>query len=598
MTVTVSEIRQGAYFDSVVLMQLQKSLAALAGITDAGVMMGTEANKQVLESGHLLTSNAINARAEDLIIAVNAQDEATGRNAIAQVDELVRKRQSVVDEEYRPHSLDAAISMLPNAKWVLISVPGRYAASVAREALGLGLNVFLYSDNVSIDDEVSLKQTALEKGLLVMGPDCGTAIINGAGLGFANQVHRGNIGIVAASGTGLQAVSVRIDRLGGVSHAIGTGSHDLSDNVKAITTLQGLELLKRDTETSVIVLISKPPSPEVAAAVLASAQETGKPVVVDFIGYVPSAMQVGNLHFVRTLDEAAENALKLIGVPLISDKPTSTRPEKASKLAFAQGQQYLRGLYAGGTLAYEAQLIARDHGLTVYSNAPLDKALTLANPNASYKNSIVDLGADEFMVGRLHPMIDNDLRIRRLRQESDDASIAVILLDVVLGYGAHPDPASELAPAIRDVKKRSEMKGRYLEVVTVVVGTDQDPQNYSRQVDQLRAAGAFIAASHVEAIDYACMLIEKPNDTTPTLHAPTSTYSTSASSPRIAPPPSLASLAGQFAAINIGLESFHSSLKEQNVPTVQVDWRPPAGGNEKLMALLARMKKGNSEQSH
>ncbi|UCC88021.1 MAG: acyl-CoA synthetase FdrA, partial [Anaerolineales bacterium] len=483
MAVTKVEVRAGAYYDSVVLMQLQRSLADLASVLDAGVVMGTDANKDVLKQGDLLVAEAQVAGADDLVIVVRAEDEASAQAALQQVDDLLAaRRRGGVEEEFRPKSLEAAARLLPHAQWVLVSVAGRYAAGVSREALRLGKHVFLFSDNVSVEDEVSLKQTAAEKGLLVMGPDCGTAIVNGVGLGFANRVRQGPIGMVAASGTGLQQVSSRIHQLGsGLTHALGTGGRDLSEAVDAVTARQGLDLFSRDPQTKVIVLVSKPPAPRVAEDLLQAARSAGKPVVVDFIGYVPPARQLGNLYFVRTFDEAAALAVQLAAQP-----PGAGTTPGLNLKRFASGQRYLRGLFSGGTLAYEALLILQDYLPIVYSNAPLKKGHNvLENSIVSQEHTIVDLGEDEFTVGRLHPMMDNDLRIRRLYQEADDPEVAVILLDVVLGYGSHPDPASELAPAIAKARAQAKKGGRHLEVVAVVVGTDQDPQGIDRQIQQL-----------------------------------------------------------------------------------------------------------------
>ena len=174
MAVTKVEIRSGAYYDSVVLMHLQRSLAALPDVLDAGVVMGTDANKDVLAQSDLLTLETQAAVADDLVIVVRAKDKAAAQAALAQVDELLTQRRGGIEQEYRPKSLESAAQMMPNAQWVLVSVPGRYAAGVARQALRLGKNVFLYSDNVSLDDETTLKQMAAQEGLLVMGPDCGT----------------------------------------------------------------------------------------------------------------------------------------------------------------------------------------------------------------------------------------------------------------------------------------------------------------------------------------------------------------------------------------------------------------------------------------
>ena len=579
MSVTRVEIRSGAYYDSVVLMQLQRSLAALPGVLDAGVVMGTAANKNILAQSDLLTPEVQAAVADDLVIVVRAEDGATAQAALGQVDELLTKRRGGVEQEYRPKSLESAAEMMPAALWVLVSVPGRYAAGVARQTLRLGKNVFLYSDNVSLDDEMALKQMAAEKGLLVMGPDCGTAIVNGVGLGFANRVRRGPIGLVAASGTGLQQVSARIHQLGsGITHALGTGGRDLSEPVGAITAHQGLDLLSRDPETQVVVLVSKPPSPKVADELLRAARTMDKPVVVDFIGYSPSVRRVDNLHFASTFDETAE-----LAVQLAASTP-DTKPAPDLDLGrFAPGQRYLRGLFSGGTLAYEALLILQDYLPGVYSNTPLSKDYRLANSMVSQAHTIVDLGEDEFTVGRLHPMMENDLRIRRLHQEADNPEVAVILLDVVLGYGAHPDPASELAPAITRARDRAAEDGRHLEVIAVVVGTDEDPQDLDAQGQQLKAAGARVETSNDAAVRYVGRLVRALNPI-PNIQYPI---------PNIQYPISvdLSVLHRPLAAINVGLESFAESLMAQDAPVIHVDWQPPAGGNEKLMAILERMKR-------
>lgn len=583
MAVTKATIRSGTYHDSVILMQLQRSLADLPGVLDAGVVMGTEANKAVLAQSGLLASEAEAAGADDLVIVVRAEDDAAAQVALGQIDDLfAARRREDVAQEYRPKSLETAAQMMPDAQWVLVSVPGRYAAGVAQKALRLGKNVFLYSDNVSLDDEIALKRTAAEKGLLVMGPDCGTAIINGIGLGFANRVRRGAIGLVAASGTGLQQVSSRVHQLrGGITHALGTGGRDLSEMVGAVTAHQGLDLLSRDPETGVIVLISKPPAPQVADELLKAARilsiRWDKPLVVDFIGYSPPARRVGGLHFTTTLDEAAEMAVQLVA----STAGVKPAPDSARE-RFASGQRYLRGLFSGGTLAYETLLILQDYLAAVYSNVPLDEEYRLADPMVSQAHTLVDLGEDEFTVGRLHPMMDNDLRIRRLQQEADDPEVAVILLDVVLGYGAHPDPASELGPAISEARARAEEAGRHLEVVAVVVGTDEDPQGFDAQMEQLEAAGARVETSNEVAVRYVGRLLQALNPTsgvqppTSNLHPPT--------------PVDLAVLHQPLAAINVGLESFAESLMEQGAAAVQVDWRPPAGGNERLAGILERMR--------
>ncbi|TAK10719.1 MAG: acyl-CoA synthetase FdrA [Anaerolineae bacterium] len=550
-----TQIRAGTYFDSVVLMHLQRSLAGLPGVDDAGVVMATPANQELLAEFELLSDEGKAAGADDMLIVVRAETEQAAAQAIAQVDDLLKKRRSNVATEFRPHSLDGATKQLPQAEFVLISVPGRYAAGVAEQALELGKHVFLYSDNVEIADEIRLKEKGRAMGRLVMGPDCGTAILNGVGLGFANRVRRGDIGVVAASGTGLQAVTAGIHNLGGgVSQAFGTGGRDLKTDVGGTTALMALNVLARDDGTKVIVLVSKPPAAAVAARLLGAAQAMGKPVVVQFIGYPPPGRQVGNLHFAASLHEAAETALALAGN---AEGAKVTEPR----------QGYLRGLFSGGTLAYEMMLGVQATLAPLYSNTPISADQKLDDVFTSKGHTIIDLGEDDFTQGRLHPMMDNDLRLRRLKEELEDPETGLILLDVVLGEGAHPDPASELAPAIAAGHKQR----KDVEFVALVVGTDEDPQGLDKQVEQLESAGARIFRTTAGAVEYASRRLARPPEMMGTAVE-------------------LGAFQRPLAAINVGLESFYESLKGQGAEAVHVDWRPPAGGNEKLMGILARLK--------
>ncbi|MBI3150681.1 MAG: acyl-CoA synthetase FdrA [Chloroflexi bacterium] len=555
MTVVKWNVRAGAYYDSVVLMQLQRGLLGLPNVVDAGVVMATPANRDLLAANNLLPES-ITANPDDLLIVIKADDEASATDAISKVDELLtRRKSSNSQQDFRPRSLSAAAKQLPEANWVLISVPGRYAAEVAREALELGKHVFLYSDNVSLEDEISLKKTARDKGSLVMGPDCGTAIINGIGLGFANRIRRGPIGLVGASGTGTQAVTAQIHNLGsGISHAIGTGGRDLKSDVGAITAHQALDLLARDSETKVIALISKPPSSDVATQLISAAQGTGKPVVVYFIGYPPPARKIGNLHFAISLSEAAEIAVREMENLRIDNSQISN-------------SRFVRGLFSGGTLAYETMIGLQASLAPLFSNSPITNSQNLEDPLHSKFHTIIDLGDEFFMVGRLHPMIDNDLRIRRMKQEAADPEVGMILFDVVLGEGSHLDPAGELVPVIKEIRdSRPE-----IEFVAIVIGTDDDPQNLQSQVSQLTDAGVTVFRTAAEAVEYISLRFSgnRKYEFTPI---------------------DLEQLKQPLAAINVGLESFYDSLISQGAQAVHVEWRPPAGGNEKMAALLAKMK--------
>lgn len=562
MTVVKHEIRPGVYYDSVVLMQLQRALADLPQVEDAGVVMATPANCDLLAGSNLLPEDAADAKPDDLLIVIRARDEEAAEAALDQVDDLLKQRRSRTSQAFRPRSLRAAVGYLPQADWVLISVPGRYAAAVAREALELDKHVFLYSDNVALDEEVELKQLAAARRLLLMGPDCGTAIVNGIGLGFANRVRRGRVGLVGASGTGLQAITARIHSLGaGVSQAIGTGGRDLSPEVGGATALQGLDLLGRDPDTAAIVLVSKPPHPDVATRLLAAARRTDKPVVVYYLGYSTSVSQIGGqIYFASSLDDTARRAVSLVE----KGSGAGERPTVDDE-ARPRGR-YLRGLFSGGTLAYEALLGLQPTFAPLYTNAPLYEEQRLPNPLHSQAHTILDLGEDQFTQGRLHPMMDNELRIRRLRQEAADPKVGLILLDVVLGEGAHPDPAAELSPVIEAVREEHDVL-----VAVILVGTDQDPQDADAQAERLAAAGALIFHDIGAAVEACSRLLPVPD-----LLA-------------LEPLP-LAMLQKPLAAINVGLETFYDSLAGQGAEVVQVAWRPPAGGDEKMMALLQRLK--------
>lgn len=558
MSFLITEIREGAYADSIVLMQLQSDLQRLDGILAAGVVMGAAVNLELLRASGLLDSAGERARPEDLVLAVRGGTRAQASVALAQVDSLMQTRKSHDSGDFRPRSLAAALRQEPEARWVSISIPGRYAYRLADEALDRDFHVFLYSDNVSIEDELELKSKAAKRGRLLMGPDCGSAIIGGVGFGFSNVVRAGSIGLVCASGTGLQAISSQIHQSGaGISQAIGTGGRDLSSTIEGATARQGLDLLSRDTATEVVVLASKPPDRAVGAGILAQALQIEKPVVVLFSDFVAPAAKVGHLYFARSLSEAATTAVELA---------QRTDPLASRSLEGHSDGGYLRGLFAGGTLALEAVQTASPFLSPLHSNLGSGRGSDLPGSTVSIGHTILDLGADEYTVGRLHPMMDQHLRLERLEQESADPETGLILLDVVLGRGSQADPVSEIEPALARNRSRQGPP-----VVIVVVGTDEDPQGLRDTVERLTGAGATVFTDVSQGLAFAVRYC-----------APLPSL--------LEPALDLASIEPPEAVINIGLESLFDDFVTQGLEAVQVDWRPPAGGNEKLMAILERMK--------
>ncbi len=585
---TLGIIRRSAYHDSVALMLAQREARAQPGVEEVGLVMATEANKALLWESGLDFPALSDAGPDDLVMVARAASEEAARAAIARAqDALTRRRVSPSGGEHRPKTIASAVRQVPEATLAVISVPGRFARHVAREALDAGMHVLLFSDNVPIEHEIELKARSRERGLLVMGPDCGTALIGGAALGFANSIRPGRIGLVAAAGTGLQEVTSLIHRFGGgITHAIGTGGRDLSSAVGGVTMLQGLRALALDLQTEAIVLISKPPAAAVAGRILAAAAACGKPVIAAFIG--AKVEPTNGVSGASTLEEAARLAVRLAyGIEPPPPTLRSLPAQEAGRLA--PEQRYLRGLYSGGTLCYEALVLLRRHLGAIRSNTPLHPAEGLDAVTRSQAHTVIDMGGDEFTQSRLHPMLDPTLRLQRMRHEAADPETAILLLDVVLGYGAHPEPAAALAPVIRELREQTRAGGRHLSVVASVCGTDDDPQNAAAQRDALIEAGALVEDSNARAARLAGLIAEAHGSR----GAPSEGVTIAAA--QVAPEwPEVgavrALLRQKPAVINVGLELFAESLQAQGVLVVSVDWRPPAGGKQHLLDLLDKLE--------
>ncbi len=513
---TSQRMIKNLYRDSVSLMQFSEKVRALDGIDQASAVMATENNISLLVEAGLL-ARAVPPSPNDLLIVVAGRDEASVSGALDSAEAMLKAKSTESGEggvrRVPPRSIEMGLESMPGANFVLISTPGEYAAAEARKALQLGLHVMMFSDNVSMEEEIPLKQYARDHDLLVMGPDCGTAIINGVPLGFANVVRRGDIGVVAASGTGLQQVTSLIDRLGGgITQAIGTGGHDLKSEVGGITMLQGIDALTKDKATKVILLVSKPPSPDVMKKVLEKAAQSGKPVVVEFIGADPKSITSGNITGVRTLEDAAVAAVLLSKGKAVK-KFSAALPAKYRSLVkpaqrkLKKGQKYIRGLFSGGTFCYETALLLSEAVGRVYSNTPIKKEEKIPNVWKSLEHTVIDLGDDLFTQGRPHPMIDFRLRNERIVQDAKDPETAVILLDIVLGHGSNIDPAGELIPAIRQAQKIAGRAKRSVVFVGSVCGTELDPQSLSRQESRLRDAGVILTDSNAQAARLAAAIV-------------------------------------------------------------------------------------------
>jgi succinyl-CoA synthetase alpha subunit len=489
-----SEIVPSFYQDSVVLMRVAGEIRTRPGVREAGAFMGTPANHELLERTGLATAESRGARPDDLILVVDADTEADAREALAAAHALLRARRHAGNDGVaaRPRTLDAALRALPGANIAAISVPGAYAAYEAMRALRRGLHVFLFSDNVPVAEEVRLKREAVARGLLCMGPDCGTAYLNGQGLGFANAVPRGRVGCVAAAGTGLQAVVSHLAALGeGISHGIGVGGRDLTAEVGGLMTLFALEALAGDPATEAVVLVSKPPDAAVLGKLEAALDTIGKPVTVCCLG---ASGRGDRTLWVRTLHDAAgAAAARLQGRPwspraFRDPADARERLRRLTSAPFPAGAAIL-GLYTGGTLAHESHLLLEE----------------LLGPAQAVR--ILDLGDDQYTVGRPHPMIDPHARGELLVEAGGRREVGLLLADVVLGSASHPDPAAPLAAAFTRARAQAEAEGRRLLGLASVVGTSGDRQGLATQVERLAAAGFEVMDSNAEAARMAAMVV-------------------------------------------------------------------------------------------
>jgi succinyl-CoA synthetase alpha subunit len=497
----VSVVRQrvfrNAYRDSVELMRIAAEIERLPGVIRAGLVMCTPANLAIVAQAGLDKGLDRDAGPNDMVVALAANDDAAAEMAFERTATLMRGAAAEAAGEgqrFVPTTIAEAVAELPDLNLALVSTPGTYAAAEALKALKRGMHVFLFSDNVPVEDEFELKQLGVRKGLLVMGPDCGTAILDGVPLGFANVVRRGGVGLVGASGTGLQQVTCLLDAFGaGISQAIGVGGRDLHEEVGGLMMLAGLDRLMADSETDVVVLISKPPAPSVAAKVLAAASVATKPVVVNFLGGDADAIRASGAHPATTFEEAAQTAARLsMGrAPAPLDDDAADPVSWAAGLA--RGQDRIAGLYSGGSLASEAKVVLKG----------------LLGAEAAAAQRIVDLGDDEYTVGRPHPMIDPRLRSEKIEEAGGDPHVAVILLDIVLGYASHPDPAGAMIPSIRAARDAAAADGRGLALVASVCGTPGDPQGLGAQRALLADAGVHLAASNARAAHLAGLVAQQ-----------------------------------------------------------------------------------------
>lgn len=512
-------VLRNLFRDSIQLMRLTEDVKKLDGVADAVVAMGTETNRHLLQDLGLLGKGSRAAGDGDLIIAVRTVPEADRDEVMGRVKRLVMAPPSQ-DAGRRAsifHSVRSATQSLGGGNLAVVSVPGAQAYGPSMELLKNGLNVHLFSDHVPMNQEVQLKSYATSHGLLVLGPGAGTSIINGVGLGFANSVRKGDVGIVASAGTGIQEASTMLDSVGlGVSAALGVGGTDVSEAVGGLMMKDCLDLLERNDATRTIMVIAKTPKEKVIADVMKHVEgSTTKPVVACFLGLDPPAGNAGRVQYAKTLHSAVSKVASVAG----GDAEASFREKIASSYEdvvhvsktiasrLRSDQKFVRGLFSGGTLAHESLLIFRELVGEPYSNTPLSDSFALSDPNLSKENSVVDLGDETFTAGRAHPMIDPTLRRLRIAQEAKDPEVAAVLLDIVLGYGSAPDPGGALLGAVEEAKTAAKRRGGEMAFMAHVCGTDSDPQPAGEQSEKLSGAGVVLFPSNAVMSATAALVV-------------------------------------------------------------------------------------------
>lgn len=571
-------VQKGSYHDSVTLMLLTNAISSLEGVTKVSIMMATPANKDIFRQSGLETEELLSATPNDMVIVADVEDEGVMAVLLGEVEAYFSKDASDVSTQKGAASVkswDKALSKLPDANLAVISIPGAYAALEADRALDEDMNVFMFSDNVTIEDEKALKDKAHKKGLCVMGPDCGTGIIQSVPIAFTNKVSAGSIGIIGASGTGIQELTTIIDRLGeGVNNAIGTGGRDLSETVGGTTMMDIIDAMESDESVKVLIVISKPPAKAVREKIAARLSVYTKPVITLFLGEKPEYHEEGYYHC-YTLDEAARLAVSLVrGEPVKegrvdADMALFFRPEE---------KKTIKGYYSGGTLAGEAAMLIKD--ALALDIPPQKEEGYMLNTDG---HVVIDLGDDVYTQGKPHPMIDPAKRIECMDEAVDDPSTGVILFDIMLGYGSHEDMAGALLPTIRRLQERAAAQDRKVFFVATVCGTRLDYQGYDEAVRKLKEAGVIVCETNMLACRTAIQAIghdfvDNEKEIRPRQSAD---FRPAAASEKL-----LAMLANKPKIINIGLPSFAEVAEDFGCEVVQYDWQPPAGGDIQMIKAL------------
>jgi len=498
------------------MMLLTQELKKEVGLIDAAIVMGTGLNKDTLLRCGLLTNEGANASASDTIISITCEDESSLKRAVEKAEALLTKNPEQMKADYQ--SVESALSAFDGATMATLSIPGQYVREVASKMIEKKLHVFVFSDHVPLKDEIDLKLVAARNNLLFMGPEAGTSIINGVVLGFGNLVRRGNIGIIGASGTGIQESSTLLHFCSsGISHAIGVGGRDMKKEVDGIMTLQAIAAFEEDPNTKAIIIVSKPVDSQMRDRIVNVVKKSSqKNYVLCLIGDPTGFNETKEVRFAKSIQAAVLKALETVDRPNFEASRQRYKQEAKMCVKFANyvskslisGQNYARGLFAGGTLCYESKVILEELLGPVFSNLSTNSNYHLSGRDESRENTMIDFGEEEFTSARPHPIIDPSFRIERLMREARDPSVGVIVMDLIVGYGVAKDSVESHSKAIREAIEIAGNANRTLHIFLYVCGTDSEVS--AGDLDALRESGAQIFSSNALMAVTAGLVLRKP----------------------------------------------------------------------------------------
>ena len=510
-------VKKNFFRDSVQMMQFSQQLKDEQGVVDAAIVMGTDLNKTTLKNMDLLTEDGISATENDTLISINCKDENSLNNTAQKAEQLLVSDSAKAKNEF--NDLSSALDSFSNANIASLSIPGQFVKEMAVELINKQLNLFVFSDHVPLEDEIYLKNLALENNVLFMGPEAGTSILNGTVFGFGNRVRKGSIGIIGASGTGIQESSTMIDLFGeGISHGIGVGGRDLRNDIGGMMTMKAMEIFENDPNTKAVLLVSKPVDNYIRNKIINKINNFSKKnYVLCLIGDNENSVDTAKIKFSKSIQMSVLKILKLLDDNVYKKTKDVVRNQINDSIKLSEslskdlneGQKFVRGFFAGGTLCYESKIILEQMIGKIYSNLSSDDEYSIKGNVSSKENTLIDFGEEEFTSARPHPIIDPLLRRNRILEDANDPNVGVIIIDIICGINAAKNTMAFHAETIKKAIEIAREQGRKLSVFTYICGTENDVSK--NELKLLADSGAKLFTSNA-LMSFAAALVVKNLD--------------------------------------------------------------------------------------